>query len=648
MRLLSERTTSKQRRALAGRRPSFESLEARCVLSSPGRVIQPGITLFKLDHPDVRPSQIVAGADGNQWFNEIVTNRIGKITPEGEISSFPIDTSGSILSLAPGSDGATWFTNSEGQIGRITPDEKVTYLPLNLPYGAAFLPQTIALGADGDIWFPVSVPSLGTSGVSKISPSGVTTFYQLQTSSGVASTCAGPDGDMWFIELSGHVLGKLTPTGEVTEYSLDPVQRGFGGFISSLTTGPNGNIWFTFQQDNQIGEVTPEGDFTVFNLPTDTRPGSITAGPDGNLWFSAHHAIGRITPEGIVSQFNLSPDLTAYGLAKGADNNIWFTVISDDLAGDGSIGRLDPTALGSGTSIAVSVTQGTAFTGSVARVTLPSPEGAVATIDWGDGHMTPATLSPDGTGGYMVIGTVDYAAAGAYPLTVSITTASGVQLLIPGAMQVMANPNADFVTHLYERVLGRSAEESGAAYWLIQMGAGASRAQVALKIENSPEGQSELVDQMYTRYLGRHVESGGMIACLSMLQMGGSQQDVAAMILSSPEILAHSGGTANGFLSSLFQDVLLRGIDSGTLLTLAQQLAQAPTAATRFLIARAVLLSPESVQAQVKLDYQSILGRNADPAGLAEWSGLNAFGISDDVVRAGLLGSDEFFGLAAS
>ena len=247
----------------------------------------------------------------------------------------------------------------------------------------------------------------------------------------------------------------------------------------------------------------------------------------------------------------------------------------------------------------------------------------------------------------MVTGTVDYAAAGAYPLTVSIAMPSGVQLLIPGTVQVIANPNTDFVTNLYQHVLGRSAEVSGATYWLTRLGAGASRAQVALEIENSPEGQSRLVDQLYVRYLGRHAESGGMNAFLSMLQMGESQQGVAALILSSPEFLAHSGGTADGFLSSLFQDVLLRNIDPATRLAFGQQLAQAPLAATRFLIARTVVMSPESVQAQVKLDYQSILGRNADPAGLAHWAALNALGIADDVVRAGLLGSDEFFGLPA-
>ena len=71
-------SSERNRRKVVTLRPSFEMLEDRCVLSSPGQVIEPGITIFKLDRPDIRPDQILVGPDGDLWFNEVLSNRIGK------------------------------------------------------------------------------------------------------------------------------------------------------------------------------------------------------------------------------------------------------------------------------------------------------------------------------------------------------------------------------------------------------------------------------------------------------------------------------------------------------------------------------------------------------------------------------------------
>jgi streptogramin lyase len=101
-------------------RPCFEALELRCVLSSSGQAIAPGIELFNLVQPDARPDQILAGADGNLWFNEVLSNRVGRITPIGEITSYT-DPSLAISSFANGPDGNIWFVfNGGSQIGRVT------------------------------------------------------------------------------------------------------------------------------------------------------------------------------------------------------------------------------------------------------------------------------------------------------------------------------------------------------------------------------------------------------------------------------------------------------------------------------------------------------------------------------------------------
>jgi hypothetical protein len=169
-----------------------------------------------------------------------------------------------------------------------------------------------------------------------------------------------------------------------------------------------------------------------------------------------------------------------------------------------------------------------------------------------------------------------------------------------------------------------------------------------LDIETSSEGRNRLVDQLYLHYLNREADVGGLNAFSSMLGTGGSPEGVKAALLSSQEFLDDSGGTTNGFLNGLYQDVLYRKIDPATLIALEQQLSAAPSLAARFQIAQAVVSSPEAAQTQVQSDYLAILHRSADAAGLAVWSNLMAQGISEAVVRAGLLGSDEFFALTAS
>ena len=64
---------------------------------------------------------IAIGSDGNLWFTEPDGNRIGRITPAGVITEFPV--LGRPAGIAAGPDGALWFTEPDGnRIGRITTD----------------------------------------------------------------------------------------------------------------------------------------------------------------------------------------------------------------------------------------------------------------------------------------------------------------------------------------------------------------------------------------------------------------------------------------------------------------------------------------------------------------------------------------------
>src|ERR1700704_1709230 len=65
-----------------------------------------------------------------------------------------------------------------------------------------------------------------------------------------------------------------------------------------IAPGPDGNLWFTELSGNRIGRITAAGAITEFPLPIPTsEPLGITAGPDGNIWFAENtRRLGRITP----------------------------------------------------------------------------------------------------------------------------------------------------------------------------------------------------------------------------------------------------------------------------------------------------------------------------------------------------------------
>jgi streptogramin lyase len=86
-----------------------------------GRISVLGIPVTHFGPTDGGPSGIAFGSDGALWFTETTSDRIGRMTTSGSISSFAIPTRGSEPgTIVAGPDGAMWFTERVGDnIGRI-------------------------------------------------------------------------------------------------------------------------------------------------------------------------------------------------------------------------------------------------------------------------------------------------------------------------------------------------------------------------------------------------------------------------------------------------------------------------------------------------------------------------------------------------
>jgi streptogramin lyase len=281
---------------------------------------------------------ITTGPDGNLWFAEYYSNRIGKITTAGVETSYPVPTANSEPALiTTGPDGNLWFTEfNANQVAKINPTTGViTEFPVPT---AASEPYGITTGPDGNLWFA----ELAGNKIASINPTtDVITEYATPTAnSAPVAIVTGPDGNLWFTEFSGNNIGRINPTtGTITEYSMASPNSGPTG----IALGPDGNLWFTEEPTtaqqgeenfaNNIGRINPPtGQITEFPVPiADSGLAWITSGPDGGLWFTQQPlvggAVGRIDPTtGIVDEFSVpTPNNSPGVITVGPDNNLWFT-----------------------------------------------------------------------------------------------------------------------------------------------------------------------------------------------------------------------------------------------------------------------------------------------------------------------------------
>lgn len=281
------------------------------------------------------PGTIKVGPDGNLWFNEFVNGGntdIGTMTTSGTVlNTYPANTGGP-GTFTVGPDNNLWFTlpspgstNQESMIGQMTTAGVVTFFPLPGQYkgtnSAGYgLTKGITTGPDGNLWFTGSCdngnfPDTVIGVVGSMTTTGTVTEYSLPTSINNPSSpngiTKGPDGALWFTDNNRNLIGRITTTGTLTEYSTPTSSSE----PASITVGPDGALWFTEAVGNNIGRITTAGTITEYSIPTSgADPHGITVGADGALWFTetgytapslTGQKIGRITTSGTITEYSV-------------------------------------------------------------------------------------------------------------------------------------------------------------------------------------------------------------------------------------------------------------------------------------------------------------------------------------------------------
>jgi streptogramin lyase len=195
------------------------------------------------------------------------------------------------------------------------------------------------------------LPLLATAGEpARATPAGIVEF-PLPAGSHPNGISTGPDGNLWFTEYGTGMIGRITPTGTITQFG--PTWHG-GPW--DIVNGPDGNLWFTDAgaSGDGIGRIRPDGKFTVeFPLAKGSRPFGITVGGDGLIYFTeaGTSKIGRMTTGGQLTEYPLTAGSGPYGIAPAdAPSRAFFTEFSGDRLGVlwANVGRLFQSQLPAG------------------------------------------------------------------------------------------------------------------------------------------------------------------------------------------------------------------------------------------------------------------------------------------------------------
>jgi streptogramin lyase len=314
-------------------------------------LIGPAIQAFSVGGS---PLELTLGPDGNVWFTDTVSHRIGTIGPGGTAGFHSLPAAAAPHGIVAGSDGNLWFTDTAtGKIGWVAPgagpghecSAAVGSAPNEIingpsPDGAAPYLYVVQTGQQ-EIW------QVGAYATSCLSVYGL---YSVANASGTPQPLGlalGPDANIWYTESQSGTIESMTSAGApmfsaTLPKSTSTICSNNAAKTASpdqIVTGPNATVWFSEDCAADVGRITPTGPktgtVTMFPIGDNDKSHGIVAGPDGNVWIAQYaHGIVRVTPAGSIRIYGRGTAIQhAYGIAVGADADLWFADQS------GNIGR---------------------------------------------------------------------------------------------------------------------------------------------------------------------------------------------------------------------------------------------------------------------------------------------------------------------
>lgn len=285
-------------------------------------------------------------------------------------------------------------------------------------------------------------------------------------------------------------------------------------------------------------------------------------------------------------------------------------------------------------------------------------QGAATTTTFGTGgyglQLSPGTYTVVFSGGGLsgsVTRTVSVGATN-YRLTITADAATGQAGGQTGNSQAAntistgTNASTDWLTGVYQNLLGRAPGQADLSFWLGLLQAGSSQDSIVASIMASPEYRGKdgtrWLGQVYQNLLGRATGAADNAYWLNVLQTT-PRESVVAAIMSSPEYRRADGAR---WLPGAYQTLL--GREPGAP-DFAYWLGVLEGGTTREQVHAAIVSSPEFVgkaadtgPGWIDSAYRVLLGRGAGQADLDYWLGQLQTGTPRSVIADQIMQSTEY------
>ena len=238
----------------------------------------------------------------------------------------PIAANRTARSIVVGPDGALWFAESPGYLGRITTAGALTESVIPGNYNAFVL----CTGPDNALWIGAQNMNTGVSAIMRRDANGSYVTYTLASGRQVFNIVTGADGNIWFNQQTQ--LGQITPAGVVTMTTLKDA-NGNPFPLHSLVNGPDNALWFgTYGTlgrfdlgTHAVSLYAANGPFAGTTVPGD--PSAIVVGPDNRLYFSGSPlpVMASTTGGTMAPAYSQAVNPPPTPLAFAADGSLWFT-----------------------------------------------------------------------------------------------------------------------------------------------------------------------------------------------------------------------------------------------------------------------------------------------------------------------------------
>jgi SpoIID/LytB domain protein len=207
---------------------------------------------------------------------------------------------------------------------------------------------------------------------------------------------------------------------------------------------------------------------------------------------------------------------------------------------------------------------------------------------------------------------------------------------VSGVTQAQATK---LVQALYQDILGRQPDPVGLNTWTTAVMAGGDTTPVAGGIVMSYERLNTFVRRQYQAALNRQPDPVGTDHWIRGLQQGMTVPELQVQVYASQEGLNVLGrGDLSTWVDGVYRGVLGRSASDGDRRYWVSQVQ----ATDRWVVARAIVLSDEAALLRLNEYYTLMLGRNADPSGIATYKPMMA-GNGDFVLPIQIGRSLEYF-----